>query len=217
MGVVFTKSLFNFHALLSKNPHGSAPIDFYHRKKYTVFKKSLKTGGQPMKILSILGSPNREGNTAKLLEYYLEGVCNKNHDAENETVFLREKNIAPCMGCNACKGKEANGCIVKDDMQPYYKRLEETDVLIIATPVYWFNMTAQTKTFVDRMYGLNFKAFPAGKKLVLLTTYGDHDMFASGAINLANSLRKTGEFLGFDYAFEYGANSSIPIEENHVI
>jgi len=74
MGVVFTKSLFNFHALLSKNPHGSAPIDFYHRKKYTVFKKSLKTGGQPMKILSILGSPNREGNTAKLLKYYLEGV-----------------------------------------------------------------------------------------------------------------------------------------------
>jgi hypothetical protein len=53
--------------------------------------------------------------------------------------------------------------------------------------------------------------------MVLLTTYGDHDMVASGAINLANSLRRTAEFLGIDYTFEYGANSSTPIEKNHVI
>ena len=170
-----------------------------------------------MKILSILGSPNKDGNTAKLLEYYLEGVIKKNPGTKHETVFLREKDISPCMGCNACKGKDAKGCIVKDDMQQYYQKLSDTDVFIVATPVYWFNMTAQTKIFIDRLYGLNFKDFPDGKKMVLLTTYGDHDMVASGAINLANSLRRTAEFLGIDYTFEYGANSSTPIEKNHVI
>jgi multimeric flavodoxin WrbA len=112
------------------------------------------------------------------------------------------------MGCNACKGGSPKVCIIDDDMKKYYNKLNETDVIILATPVYWFNMSSQLKIFIDRMYGLDFKNFPSGKKLVLLMSFGDNDMISSGAVNISNSLKQMAKFLGMDFILEYGISSN---------
>jgi multimeric flavodoxin WrbA len=93
-------------------------------------------------------------------------------------------------------------------MKKYYNKLNETDVIILATPVYWFNMSSQLKIFIDRMYGLDFKNFPSGKKLVLLMSFGDNDMISSGAVNISNSLKQMAKFLGMDFILEYGISSN---------
>ena len=161
-----------------------------------------------MKILSVLGSPRKDGNTSKILETYLQGVKAAYRDADVTIVYPNEEDIKPCMGCNACKGGSPKKCIIDDDMKQYYPKLNEADVIVLATPVYWFNMTAQIKTFIDRMYGLDFKSFPAGKKLVLLISYGDNDMISSGAVNISNSLKQMAKFLGIEFLAEFGVSSN---------
>jgi len=169
-----------------------------------------------MKILSVLGSPRKDGNTSKILETYLQGVKAAYRDADVTIVYPNEEDIKPCMGCNACKGGSPKKCIIDDDMKQYYPKLNEADVIVLATPVYWFNMTAQIKTFIDRMYGLDFKNFPAGKKLVLLMSYGDNDMISSGAVNISNSLKQMAKFLGIDFLLEYGISSNHSDEEKMI-
>ncbi len=166
-----------------------------------------------MRILSIMGSPRKEGNTSVLLETFLEGVQSNQKKTKITIVNPTEENINPCMGCNACKGGSPRTCVIEDDMTKYYEHLNLADVIVLATPVYWFNLSSQIKKFIDRMYGLDFKSFPTGKKLVLLMSFGDHDMVSSGAINISNSLKQLANFLGMEFAYEYGLSSNAS-EEN---
>jgi len=161
-----------------------------------------------VKILSVLGSPRKDGNTAEMLKTYIEGVKTKNQDVDITTVYPSEEDIRPCMGCNACKGGSPKACIIDDDMKKYYDELNKADIIIFATPVYWFTMSSQMKTFIDRMYGLDFKNFPSGKKLVLLMSFGDNDMISSGAVNISNSMRQMAKFLGMEFLLEYGISSN---------
>ena len=123
-----------------------------------------------MKILAVQGSPKKKGNTALLLDHYLLGVKENHRDVDVDRVFLQEKNIKPCRGCYTCVETKGD-CVIKDDMQELYQKIIEADVLIFATPVYWWSITAQLKTFVDRFCPLNTDDFK-GKKFVLLMTYG---------------------------------------------
>lgn len=123
-----------------------------------------------MKILAVQGSPKKKGNTALLLNHYLRGVEDNHRDVEINRVFLQEKNIEPCRGCYTCV-ETKDSCVIKDDMQGLYDKIVEADVLIFATPVYWWSISAQLKTFVDRFCPLNVEDFE-GKKFVLLITYG---------------------------------------------
>lgn len=161
-----------------------------------------------MKILSVLGSPRKDGNTAEMLKTYIEGVKTRNQDVEITTIQPSEEVIRPCMGCNACKGGSPKACIIDDDMKKYYGELNSANVIILATPVYWFTMTSQLKIFIDRMYGLDFKNFSSGKKLVLLMSFGDNDMISSGAVNISNSMKQMAKFLGMDFLLEYGMSSN---------
>ena len=170
-----------------------------------------------MKILSIMGSPRKDGNTSLLLETFLEGIKKNQKDAEITIVYPAEEDIKPCMGCNACKGGSPKACIINDDMTSYYEQLNLADVIVLATPVYWFNLSSQIKKFIDRMYGLDFKSFPAGKKLVLLMSFGDHDLVSSGAINISNSLKQMAHFLGMDYIYEYGLSSNVSEEKKKAV
>lgn len=122
-----------------------------------------------MKIISFLGSPKKQGNTAVLLNKVLEGIHSK-HDEQNEIVFLQEKNIKPCTECNCCQKDDKTQCVIDDDMQEIYKKVNEADLIITASPIYWWGVTAQTKLLIDRMYG--FHGNLKNKKAVLLLTYG---------------------------------------------
>lgn len=103
-----------------------------------------------MKILGIVCSPRKGGNTEILVEEALEAA--REAGAETELFLVADKNIAPCDGCGACEGDGT--CIVDDDMQTIYQQLELADGVILGTPVYFINVTAQAKAVMDRTYPL---------------------------------------------------------------
>src|SRR5512137_1353956 len=94
------------------------------------------------KILVFLGSPRRNGNSALLAKEMIEGA--KAGGARVETFYLHGMKIKPCTACDACRRKNQKDCILKDDMAPLYSKLRKADGIVIATPVYWFTVSAQT-------------------------------------------------------------------------
>lgn len=103
-----------------------------------------------MKVLGILGSPRRGGNTEVLLDRALAGA--ESMGAETEKVVLNELNITPCQNCDDCLA--AGECSVQDDMQGLYPKLRQADRIIIASPVFFLNLSAQTKAMIDRCQSL---------------------------------------------------------------
>ncbi|MBM4333456.1 MAG: flavodoxin family protein [Deltaproteobacteria bacterium] len=99
-----------------------------------------------MKVLGIYGSPRRGGNTELLLSELLRGC--REAGAEVEEVFLRDLKISPCLEIYACK--KDGRCPIKDDMQSLYERLIEADALALASPVFFYAVSAHTKAFIDR-------------------------------------------------------------------
>lgn len=161
-----------------------------------------------MKILSVLASPNREGNTAGLLKEYLKGVGESYRDIQITELFLQKEDIKPCMGCNWCKKEASRTCVIEDDMQKHYEEIIQSDVIILATPVYWFGMTAQLKTFIDRIYGMDYESVFRGKKVVILSTFYAQNKIASGAVNISNEIKSICSFLGMEMVHDYGVSSS---------
>lgn len=148
------------------------------------------------KVLILLGSPRAKGNTAALAAEVAKAA--EAAGASVETVFLHGLDIRPCTGCGACQKKNARGCVIADDMRALYPKLEAADALVFATPVYWFNMSAQTKLLMDRCYALitpSGHAF-AGKKIGIVMTYGGADVFSSGGVNALRSFQDAFRFIG---------------------
>lgn len=99
-----------------------------------------------MKVLGILGSPRRGGNTETLLKEYLRGC--RNARAEAEEVYLRDLKITPCLEIYACR--KDGKCPIRDDMQNLYGKIIETDILVVASPIFFYSVSAQAKAFIDR-------------------------------------------------------------------
>ncbi len=125
-----------------------------------------------MNVLALQASPRREGNTATLARAFLEGLEAAGAQQVRE-VFLDGLDIRACTACDACLETE-RFCVFEDDMQPLYRQFIEADLVVLASPVYWWSISAQLKVFIDRLYGLNFGGHPEryrGKKLVLVFTH----------------------------------------------
>ena len=135
------------------------------------------------KVLVLLGSPRRKGNSTILAEEITKGA--KLGKAKVETIYLHGKKISPCKACMSCQKKGSKGCSIQDDMQDIYLKLIESDAWVIASPVYWFTMSAQTKIFMDRCFALPaYHKDPfRDKRIAIAMTYGDEDPFASGCVN----------------------------------
>ncbi len=99
-----------------------------------------------MKILGINGSPRIGGNTDILLDKILEGA--KSKGAKIEKVILNTLKFSPCQECENIR--DDGTCIVEDDMQPLYKKIEQADVIILASPIFFGSLSAQTKMMIDR-------------------------------------------------------------------
>ena len=99
-----------------------------------------------MKVLGIYGSPRKGGNTDQLLDKALEGA--KSKGAEIGTVYARKLKMSGCIECGGCD--KTGQCVVKDDMQTVYPMMEEADVIIIASPIFFYGLTAQLKAIIDR-------------------------------------------------------------------
>ena len=102
------------------------------------------------KITAIIGSPRRNSNTEILLNEALRAVTESGYPVN--TFHLNDLNIKGCQACYFCKNNNTTECAVTDDMNNIYSSLHDSSALIIATPVYFGGVTAQTKLFTDRMF-----------------------------------------------------------------
>lgn len=98
------------------------------------------------KILVISGSPRKGGNSDMLCDEFIKGALEAGH--ETEKIFLGKKNISYCCGCGTCNTSHV--CVIKDDMSDILPKLVNADVVVMATPVYFYSMDAQMKTLIDR-------------------------------------------------------------------
>ena len=103
-----------------------------------------------MDVLVFLGSPRKGGNSEVLTEALLEGV--RQAGGSPEIIRLCDLEISPCLSCGGCD--KTGKCVVKDDMIPLLKKIITTDKIILASPIYFYGITAQAKAFVDRTQAL---------------------------------------------------------------
>ncbi|MFC2015874.1 flavodoxin family protein, partial [Chloroflexota bacterium] len=142
----------------------------------------------------IKGSPREAGNSALLAQQVAEGA--QAAGAQVDSFYLHGMDISPCDACDACHAEPYRGCIVDDDMQVIYPKLLDADAIVIASPVYWFTVSAQTKLYMDRCYALvDAQGYLLrGKEIGIVMTYGDSDPFDSGAVNALRTFQD-----GFNY------------------
>ncbi|TZE82624.1 flavodoxin family protein [Calorimonas adulescens] len=157
-----------------------------------------------MKVIGIVGSPRKGGNTEVLVEKVLSGA--KEAGAEVEIFKVNELNIHGCQGCNFCQ--ENGRCRQQDDMQKIYDTLHSADAVVVGSPIYMSYVTAQTKLFLDRLYALMKVGegcrFPAGKKCVLVYSQGGGTDGQKVMENLAMFFKGA---LGMDVKAIVGANN----------
>jgi len=117
-----------------------------------MLQKVIITENKPRnKILGVIGSPRKKGNTHILVSRILDGA--KEEGADTEIIFLNDLDIRECDGCHSCwKGRQ---CSKKDDMNALYPKIIESDIIIFGTPVYWYGPTALMKCFIDRFVYFN--------------------------------------------------------------
>ncbi|MGD8502827.1 MAG: flavodoxin family protein [Syntrophobacterales bacterium] len=99
-----------------------------------------------VKVLGIYGSPRKGGNTDLILDRILEG--SRAAGAEVNSIYVRRLKIDGCLECGSCE--DTGECVIKDDMQSVYPLFEEADIVFLASPNFFYNVTAQVKLLIDR-------------------------------------------------------------------
>ena len=99
------------------------------------------------KVLILSSSPRRGGNSDRLCDRFMAGAQQAGHEVEK--IFLKDRRIGYCTGCGACYGG-AGPCPQKDDAAGVIGKMVEADVIVMATPVYFYTLSAQMKTLIDR-------------------------------------------------------------------
>ena len=148
------------------------------------------------KILGIVGSPRRNGNTQILVSKILEGA--QNAGALTEDLGLSNLKIGECMGCNLCW--KSGTCQQDDDMKPLYPKIAGFDCLVFGTPLYWYGPTALMKAFLDRFYyycGGKQQGLLKGKEAVLAVVYEETDLHAADATR--EMFQRSFDYLGMAF------------------
>ncbi|KPL19151.1 MAG: hypothetical protein AMJ92_04585 [candidate division Zixibacteria bacterium SM23_81] len=128
-----------------------------------------------MKVTTILGSPRKNGNTAKVLGL-LEKLLAQGHKVDR--IDIADFQVRGCLGCGACKKiTDQPGCVQDDEANALFERMLDSDILIYASPLYSWGFTSQMKAFIDRHFclvtgygGPDYQSLIAGKRLALLVT-----------------------------------------------
>ncbi len=132
-------------------------------------------------LLVLIGSPRKQGNSATLAA---EAAAQARQLGANvDTVFLHDLRITPCDGCGRCRRSIDDDCVIEDDMTLLYRKLRAASAILIATPIYSYAFTAQTKLLLDRLYALGSSNGNAlsGKRYGFVVVYGGSNPFDSGA------------------------------------
>lgn len=143
------------------------------------------------KILVLCGSGRRHGNSEKLADAFIKGAALHN---EITKITLANKKIAPCCSCNYCQDHEGR-CAIQDDMQEIIAALQNNDILVFCSPVYYLGFSAQLKTVIDRTYAES----AIGRKVqntILLSVAGRKEEFVSDS--MINAYQQICGYLGFE-------------------
>ena len=121
-----------------------------------------------MDILALHGGNHLQGNTATLLEAFLDGARAVGHAAQRLDIIKMDVN--PCWGCNYCRpqGHGTGKCAQRDQMP--YADTEKADILVLTSPVFWWGFSAQLKAYIDRLYALPFKIWRTKKVKIIFSS-----------------------------------------------
>lgn len=152
-----------------------------------------------MRVLGVVGSPRKEGNTDILVDEALRGA--REAGRETEKVFLNDLRISPCQSVCTEYCEKTGDCKIKDDMSPIYNTLYDSDPVILGTPVYWYGPSAQLKAFVDRWYAFSHPKYVGrmrGKTLILIAAFEESN--SSAADGLVTMIDKTAKYLKCEFS-----------------
>ena len=134
-------------------------------------KSNDKMAGKKMKITVITGSPHKDGTSALLADKFMEGAKTAGHDVFRFNSAFEE--VHPCIGCDRCG---MNGpCIYKDSMTKLNPELLASNLVAFVTPLYYYGMSAQIKTVIDRFYANNSRLHVSKKAILMATAYNSSD------------------------------------------
>lgn len=115
------------------------------------------------KILILSASPRRKGNSSQMCDEFMRGAQEAGHEVEK--LIVSHRNIGECLACNTCM-RNGGSCVQKDDMREIRNKMFEADVIVLASPVYFYSINAQMKLVIDRCYAFFQKL--AGKTFYYL-------------------------------------------------
>ena len=128
-----------------------------------------------MKILVLNGSPRPNGNTAAMVGAFAEGARESGHEVT--VVPVCQKKIGGCLACEYCHTKGEGKCVQQDDMQEIYPVLEEAEMIVLASPIYYHSFTGQLQCAINRIYALDK---PKNlKKAALIMSSGSNHVYLS--------------------------------------
>lgn len=122
------------------------------------------------KILAVVSSPRLGSNSEMLVDSFIRGAEEAGHEVEK--LVLRDKKVAPCLGCEACL-KNGGICVQKDDMADINRQILEADVIVLSTPTYYYSVSAQLKMLIDRTLANHGKM--KNKEFYFIVTAADGD------------------------------------------
>lgn len=124
-----------------------------------------------MKIVVLNGSPRNHGNTEIMINAFIKGALKNNNIVK--TLNIANMNITGCRDCKYCYSHNGQ-CIINDDMKKVREELKDTDMVVFASPIYWFDTSAQLKTVIDRLYAFGSIGFNFNKTALLLNAGANH-------------------------------------------
>jgi multimeric flavodoxin WrbA len=149
-----------------------------------------------MKVLALIGSPRKFGNTDLLVEQLLEGARSKGYSTEK--LYLYDYTISLCSDCRGCK-KGDYVCCVHDEMQQIYPLMAGTDVIVFGTPLYWYGPSAKMKMLIDRMRPFVENKILVGKRAVVVSPSAEGPVACNPMLEM---FRRMFLYIGVEFAGE---------------
>lgn len=167
-------------------------------------KPAVSKEHKKMKILVLTGSPRKNGNSNTLADYFIKGAEEAGHQVVRFDAAF--KNVHPCIGCNSC-GMDGP-CVFNDDFEFVRQNIVDADMVVFASPMYYFGLSAQLKAVIDRFYAINGKIH-VSKKAALLMTYAN--TAASQAEPIKSHYLTLIDYLGWSDAGQVIASGVWPV------
>ena len=148
------------------------------------------------KILVLSGSPRKGGNSDTLCDQFMAGAAEAGHAVEK--VWIQGEKVAPCLGCGHCQS-HGGACVQKDAMADILQKMVDADVLVLASPVYFYSVSAQIKAVIDRTVA----------SYTEIKNKSMYYIIAAADSNIAHMERTIECFRGFAYCLEGSAEKGV--------